>query len=326
MASIPFLKAGQARDYMAKVKMIAPVIVFVSLFMLLGGHVVYAQSPEFGDHRWVTAFDHARVSAEWPGNPVDCNRGHNSREEIYVPEPGYAILEHRVIEHSRSNGSAGVSTLAADMDIATYEMADREYQSAINAAYRDGAESYAADLEIQRRNHLEVIRRYTSSHTALRLRLEATASGNCADKKRGWIEVSVRALVMYVGDSNPNAMASNIRQSSQVVDFQIDRWGAYCIINRTGRVLNYRYRWGQGDWQTTPIDPDQSWIHSWTYEGSFSSPDAQIQFDADLTNGTEWVTYDLSRYRISEKTCQQAYRYEFVTSGNNRVDLKSISG
>lgn len=99
-------------------------------------------------------------------------------------------------------------------------------------------------------------------------------------------------------------------------------YAVVCLVNKTGRNINYSYRWGDGEWKSQSVSANRRRYHSWTYAaGSHSSPDFRIRFDSDFTSGTDYKQYVLKRYRNGEKSCDGAKKYEFRDSGSSAVGL-----
>jgi hypothetical protein len=103
---------------------------------------------------------------------------------------------------------------------------------------------------------------------------------------------------------------------------QVTPYGLVCLVNRTDWDINYRFRWGDGEWRSRTVSADRSRYHWWDYApGSHSSPNFEIRFDADFTNGTNYRQYDLERYRAANKDCWDGKVYEFKKVGSNAIGL-----
>ncbi|HRW08484.1 MAG TPA: SH3 domain-containing protein [Caldilineaceae bacterium] len=95
-----------------------------------------------------------------------------------------------------------------------------------------------------------------------------------------------------------------------------------CITNLTGRRIDYRFRWGNGQWQTLSVDPQQNRRHWWELKwDESSSPSFEIRFDADYTNAASNIGYWLPKKRTIDTACPNGQQYEFRFMGNNHIDL-----
>ncbi|MBM3528825.1 MAG: hypothetical protein FJX62_12105 [Alphaproteobacteria bacterium] len=80
--------------------------------------------------------------------------------------------------------------------------------------------------------------------------------------------------------------------------------GCACLHNETNRAVNFRYRWGSGEWKVVNMKPDFQYAFCWKYaEGSKSSPDLKFELDVDMTKGSAWRTYDIDRMQTPGSTC-----------------------
>ncbi|MBM3645235.1 MAG: hypothetical protein FJX02_12945 [Alphaproteobacteria bacterium] len=80
--------------------------------------------------------------------------------------------------------------------------------------------------------------------------------------------------------------------------------GCACLHNRTGQQINYRYKWGEAEWQTRALQPGyRSWM-CWRYaDNSRSSPQLLFQLDVDMSSGTAWTTYNITRVQSPAAHC-----------------------
>lgn len=85
-----------------------------------------------------------------------------------------------------------------------------------------------------------------------------------------------------------------------------NRYGCACLHNRTDVQINYRYRWGNAEWRTVNLPSNYSQAICWNYgTGQHASPALTFQVDADMTNGTAWSTYALTRVQSPGNQCNQ---------------------
>src|SRR5207244_1687631 len=71
--------------------------------------------------------------------------------------------------------------------------------------------------------------------------------------------------------------------------------GCACVHNKTNATINYRYKWGDGQWQSVKLpNNNRQWI-CWKYADAKKSPDLTFQLDVDMTKGSAWTTYAIDR-------------------------------
>ena len=80
--------------------------------------------------------------------------------------------------------------------------------------------------------------------------------------------------------------------------------GCACFHNNTTGTIAYRYKWGDGQWQPHKLPPNnQSWI-CWKYDsGQKNSPNLTFQLDVDMTKGSAWTTYSITRVQAKAAHC-----------------------
>ena len=80
--------------------------------------------------------------------------------------------------------------------------------------------------------------------------------------------------------------------------------GCACFHNKTTATINYRYRWGDGQWQTYQLRPNyENWI-CWKYDNAQkSSPNLTFQLDVDMSKGSAWTTYAITRVQTTAAHC-----------------------
>lgn len=104
-------------------------------------------------------------------------------------------------------------------------------------------------------------------------------------------------------------------------------YGLICLRNDTDITINYSYRWGSGNWQSSNVDMGRVRTHWWTYEsGSRTSPTFEIRFDEDLSSRSYNREYSLQRHASAATNCDDGYEYEFqyLNSAETRIDLFNI--
>lgn len=121
------------------------------------------------------------------------------------------------------------------------------------------------------------------------------------------------------GSSAPSTTTTTTSSSGETP------YAVVCLVNKTGRDINYTYRWGDDEWKSSSVSADRQRYHSWKYaDGSHSSPDFRVRFDADFTSGTDYKVYLLKRYRAAEKSCDKGKKYEFKNAGGSAIDLYGV--
>ena len=80
--------------------------------------------------------------------------------------------------------------------------------------------------------------------------------------------------------------------------------GCACFHNKTGVTINYRYKWASGEWHNVKLPANhQGWI-CWKYDGERkSSPNLSFQLDVDMSKGSAWTTYAITRVQTAGASC-----------------------
>lgn len=80
--------------------------------------------------------------------------------------------------------------------------------------------------------------------------------------------------------------------------------GCACFHNKTKAMISYRYKWGDGQWQTVKLQPNyQNWI-CWKYDNQQkSSPNLSFELDVDMSKGSAWTTYAIARVQTAGAHC-----------------------
>jgi hypothetical protein len=80
--------------------------------------------------------------------------------------------------------------------------------------------------------------------------------------------------------------------------------GCACLHNETGLPVNFRYRFGSGDWKKVRLKANWNDAICWRYDrGRRSSPELKFEIDVDMTKGNAWTTYALTRVQSPGNTC-----------------------
>ena len=81
-------------------------------------------------------------------------------------------------------------------------------------------------------------------------------------------------------------------------------YGCACFHNKTGVGINYRYKWGDGDWKKVSLPANYEQTLCWRYaQGSHSSPELFFELDVDMSKGSAWTKYDIKRLQAANDTC-----------------------
>lgn len=170
--------------------------VVFSVFILpsLGSAQGTNQLCRLGTQDWVAGCA-ASCTDSWSGGncPQTCTA---------APPPGTIIVDHRLIDHSISNGGRSISFIAADQRFDYKRHVEQAYEAAINAAARNGDTRYAASLREQSRSAIREAESLASSHQMIRLNVNASKHGSMFDRKRGWSNVSVEMLTRCIAPQN----------------------------------------------------------------------------------------------------------------------------
>ncbi len=100
--------------------------------------------------------------------------------------------------------------------------------------------------------------------------------------------------------------------------------GCACVHNETGRQVNFRYHFGDGNWKVVHLQAGFNDAICWKYtDATHSSPLLQFQIDVDMTTGNAWTTYDLIRVQTQGDTCNVVprngqYAIRFRPGTNNQ--------
>ncbi len=80
--------------------------------------------------------------------------------------------------------------------------------------------------------------------------------------------------------------------------------GCACVHNRTESTVNFRYKWGDGDWRNVTAKPNfKNWI-CWRYgDAQKKSPNLTFQLDVDMSASTAWTTYAIARVQTVRAHC-----------------------
>lgn len=80
--------------------------------------------------------------------------------------------------------------------------------------------------------------------------------------------------------------------------------GCACLHNGAAATINFRYKWGEGQWHSVTLQPRFEDAICWRYDNAQkSSPNLTFQLDVDMTKGSAWTTYAISRVQTAGAQC-----------------------
>ncbi len=80
--------------------------------------------------------------------------------------------------------------------------------------------------------------------------------------------------------------------------------GCACLHNETPVPISYRYKWGDGEWQTRQLQKGYQTAICWPYkDAQKSSPNLLFQLDVDMSKGSAWTTYAIARVQTAGNAC-----------------------
>lgn len=99
-----------------------------------------------------------------------------------------------------------------------------------------------------------------------------------------------------------------------------------CIWNGTDIELNYKVRWGDGNWKSMKVAPGKWRSHYWNYAyiNENRSPTLNINFDANLTSADSYKSYRLKKFAVEHTNCNninERETFKRVSGNRNRLDL-----
>ena len=85
---------------------------------------------------------------------------------------------------------------------------------------------------------------------------------------------------------------------------QANTHGCSCVHNETGQSINFRYKFGDGNWKNVRLQAGFNDAICWKYGSSaHSSPELRFELDVDMTKGNAWTVYGLTRVQSPGDTC-----------------------
>jgi hypothetical protein len=101
-------------------------------------------------------------------------------------------------------------------------------------------------------------------------------------------------------------------------------YGCACLHNsKTEGTINYRFRWGTGEWKSVGLGKGKSETMCWAYKDAPKSPELEFQLDVDMTSGKKWETFSIPRGQSSSVSCSAVpssahYHVGYVANSNKK--------
>jgi len=96
-----------------------------------------------------------------------------------------------------------------------------------------------------------------------------------------------------------------------------------CVGTETGYTIHFQYRWGKDDdWKRVSVAPGKWQLLRYTYAepGRHYSPQLQIRYDDDLSDGERYVITPLETYAATRENCEKQGRtFNFEEDGSELV-------
>lgn len=96
------------------------------------------------------------------------------------------------------------------------------------------------------------------------------------------------------------------------------RFALVCIGTETDYAVNFEFRWGDGDWEATSVEPGAWKLAMWPYRGDErSAPTPQVRYDDDLGEGVNRVVTELGVYAAGSEDCEaEGATFDFHERGD----------
>jgi hypothetical protein len=114
----------------------------------------------------------------------------------------FLLFDMALVDHSSNNGSRSVSRYASGAKIDYKEQISEAYDQAIELAGKYGDTAAEARLKEMKKRHLEISLQYSTNQDSIELKVEAAGHGWQLDRKRGWQDSSVEAIVACIAPIN----------------------------------------------------------------------------------------------------------------------------
>lgn len=116
--------------------------------------------------------------------------------------PPFMLIDMKLNDHSSSNGWRSVSRYASGAAVDYKEQIEEAYDQAIDIAGKYGDTAAEAKLKELKKRHLALTVQYSTNQDSIELKVEAAGHGWFLDRKRGWQDSSVDAIVACIAPVN----------------------------------------------------------------------------------------------------------------------------
>ena len=116
--------------------------------------------------------------------------------------PPFMLIDVNLLDHSSNNGWRSVSRYASGAKVDFKEQIDEAYDSAIELAGKYNDKAAEAKLQEMKKRHLALMIQYSTNQDSIELKVEAAGHGWQLDRKRGWQDSSVEAIVACMAPVN----------------------------------------------------------------------------------------------------------------------------
>ncbi len=100
------------------------------------------------------------------------------------------------------------------------------------------------------------------------------------------------------------AGALGLASTASAQNYGGPRYGCACLNNETGTKINFRYQFGSQPMKSATMGANaRQWICYDYGNGPRTSPPLNFQLDVDMTKGSAWTTYALTRIQSTAKSC-----------------------
>ncbi len=116
--------------------------------------------------------------------------------------PPFMLVDMALNDHSSNNGWRSASRYASGAKIDYKEQIEEAYDRAIDLAGKYGDTAAEAKLKEMKKRHLDLSIQYSTNQDSIELKVEAAGHGWELDRKRGWQDSSVDAIVACIAPVN----------------------------------------------------------------------------------------------------------------------------
>lgn len=146
--------------------------------------------------------------------------------------PPFMLIDMSLVDHSSNNGWRSASRYASGANVNYKEQIEEAYDQAIEIAGKYGDTAAETKLKEMKKRHLDISIQYSTNQDSIELKVEAAGHGWALDRKRGWQDSSVEALVACIAPVNL------LDQIKAHVGLKGDQ---FTLTNRSGKALYAHY-------------------------------------------------------------------------------------